>query len=163
MVCRLNFRLTEIRFVRITCRIAVLARNRQHSQAPNWHPCRKGANHQGLSTRAARYRQTALEADLQNLTSIAHEPSSFRSRKSDSPKAAHSGQCEPSVPFIRGPGCCSCVEVWRRLGGDNNGMVVVVVCFFKIVMADAVHEAQAENGSRHRRLVGKSPGAAAVI
>lgn len=49
-------------------------------------------------------RRTMLEADLQDLTSIAHEPSSFWIRKSDRPEAAHSRQVEPSAAFIRSPG-----------------------------------------------------------
>src|SRR5438552_17323894 len=116
-----------------------------------------------FSRRAARYWQTALEADLQDLTSIAHEPSSFRSCESHRPEAAHVGQCEPSVSLIGSPGRCSCIEVRRRMGGDHNGMVVIAVSFFKIVMANAMHEAQAENGSWHGRLVRKSPSSSAVV
>src|SRR6202030_2493467 len=45
-----------------------------------------------------------LEADLQDLTSIAHEPSSFWCRKSDRPVAAHSGKSKPGLSFIGSPG-----------------------------------------------------------
>jgi len=48
-------------------------------------------------------RQTILEADLQDLTSVAHKPSSFRIRECDGPEAAHSGQVEPSAAFIGSP------------------------------------------------------------
>src|SRR6266568_1191268 len=65
------------------------------------------AKSQGLSTGAVRYWQIALEADLQDLTSIAHEPPSFRTRKSHRPEAAHLGQREPSVSLIGSPGRCS--------------------------------------------------------
>jgi hypothetical protein len=49
-------------------------------------------------------RETALEADLQDLTSVAHKPSSFRIRKSDRPVAAHRGQAEPGSSFVGSPG-----------------------------------------------------------
>jgi hypothetical protein len=49
-------------------------------------------------------RRTMLEADLQNLTSVAHEPSSLWIRKSDGPEAAHAKQVEPSAAFIWSPG-----------------------------------------------------------
>jgi len=45
-----------------------------------------------------------LEADLQDLTAIAHEPSSFRCRKSDCPVASHSWQSGPGASFIGSPG-----------------------------------------------------------
>src|SRR5207247_9460023 len=90
--------------VRTAGRSAVLPRIGQHYQAPTRHAGRNRANHHELSTTSAQYQQTALEADLQDLTPIAHEPSSFRSRKSDRPKAADSGQLEPSVSLIGSPG-----------------------------------------------------------
>src|SRR5437899_8175390 len=86
--------------------IAVIASNRQHSQARTGIPAIGAKSPRTPRTihKAARYWQTALEADLQDLTSIAHEPSSFRSRKSHRPEAAHSGQREPSVSLIGSPG-----------------------------------------------------------
>jgi hypothetical protein len=104
-----------------------------------------------------------LEADLQDLASIAHEPSSFWIRKSDGPEAAHSRQVEPSATFIRSPGRFSRGEVRRRLGGDHDGMLVFLAEFFILAMANAADIGQAENGSLHGGLVRKSPRLAAIV
>ena len=44
--------------------------------------------------------RAVLEANLQDLAVIAHEPSSMRIRKSDGPEAAHFRQHDPSLAFI---------------------------------------------------------------
>src|SRR5207248_1653035 len=84
--------------------------------------------------------RSALEPDLQDLTAIAHEPSSSRICKSNCPVATHVGQLEPSATLIRSPGGSSGFEVRFRLGGNHNGTVVfvAVVEFFIIVMATTV-------------------------
>jgi len=48
-----------------------------------------------------------LEADLQDLTVITHEPSSFGIREGDGPETAHSGKREPRKAFIGRPGSFS--------------------------------------------------------
>ena len=58
----------------------------------------------GQQARCAYGRRSMLEADLQDLTFIAHEPSSFWIRKSHGPEAAHSRQVKPSAAFIWSPG-----------------------------------------------------------
>ena len=70
---------------------------------------------------------TLLEPDVQDLTAIAHEPSSSRICKSNCPVAAHFGQLEPSATLIRRPGGSSGLEVRFRLGGNHNGTAVVMV------------------------------------
>src|SRR4051794_11077503 len=108
------------------------------------------------------------EADLQDLTSIAHEPSSLGIRKSDSPVAAHFGQLEPSATFVGSPGRSSGGEVRPRLGSNHNGTVVgmgvFLVGFFilMVVMAIAADIGETENGSINGRLFRKSPRLAAI-
>ena len=126
---------------------------------------------------------TLLEPDVQDLTAIAHEPSSSRICKSNCPVATHFGQLEPSATLIRSPSGSSGFEVRFPLGGNHNGTVVLVavVEFFIIVMTTAVELlimlwriasmstalaadiGEAENGSLHGRLARKSPCAAPII
>ena len=61
----------------------------------------------GQRARAHYVHQAMLEADFQDLAFIAHEPPVMRIRKSDGPEAAHSGQVDPSAPFIGSPGSFS--------------------------------------------------------
>src|ERR1700724_2677371 len=61
-----------------------------------------------------------LKADLQNGTSRAHQPSSFWTCKSDRPVSGHTGQCEPGVSLVGGPGRTS------RIGRDHHGAAAVV-------------------------------------
>src|ERR1700685_293510 len=127
-------------------------------------------------------RQSMSEANVQNLPSIAHEPASFRVGKSDGPVAADFRQSEPGGAFVGSPGRGSGGEIRLGLGGNDDGMVVLVVVivaartaavggqhgaivvlaagFSVTVAASAADVGEAENGSLHRRLVGKSPGLA---
>ena len=47
--------------------------------------------------------KAALESDFQDVTSVAHEPSSSGIGKGDRPEAVHPRQFEPSTPFIWSP------------------------------------------------------------
>src|SRR5437764_14421439 len=84
--------------------------------------------------------RSALQPDLQDLTAIAHEPSSSRICKSNCPVATHFGQLEPSATLIRSPRGSSGFEIRFCLGGNHNGTVVLVAVleFFILVMATAV-------------------------
>ena len=73
-------------------------------------PSRTASSRRGMPHRSA------VEADLQNVAIVAiHQPSSFPGAgEGYGPKAAHTGQGKPSLPFIGGPGCASII------GGDNH-------------------------------------------
>ena len=93
-----------------------------------------------------------LEADLQDLASIAYEPSGLRIRKSDRPIAAYLGQAKPRASFIGSPGGRSGIEFGGRLGGDYNGLLMSLLTFFVILIAmtNAASVGKAENGSPAR-------------
>src|SRR5712691_5131097 len=99
-----------------------------------------------------------LKANLQNSTSRAHQPSSFWTRKSDSPVAGHTGQREPSVSLVGSPSRTS------RIGRDHHGVAAVVsfLSFLIAAVADRPHITQAENRTGHRRRVRKLPCLAAI-
>jgi len=80
------------------------------------------------------------EADLEDLTVVAYEPPGVWIRKSDRPVAAHVGQFEPGTSFIGSPCCLSRVEVRLRLGGNYDGLIVLVIEFAIIAMR--IREAQ---------------------
>src|SRR5215469_12818225 len=113
--------------------------------------------------RNAEESQAGSETNLQDETSVAHEPSSFRRSKTDCPIAAHSGQFVPGVSFIGCPCRCSRIEVGLHLSSDDDGAVEVVVCFFNIVMTNAFDVTHTEYGSLDRWLRRKSPGLATIV
>ena len=108
-----------------------------------------------------------LEANLQNGTSRAHQPSSFWTRKGYRPVSGHTGQREPGVSLIRSPGRSS------RIGRNHHSAAAVVsflssslslsLSFLIAAVADRPHITQAENRSGYWRMIGELPGLAAVV
>src|SRR4029077_17420499 len=99
-----------------------------------------------------------LKADLQNTTIRPDQPSGFRSCKSYRPETAHTGQREPGVSLIRGPGSGSGRKRGRVIRGDHH-------CATEVVSATATspsYIAQAEYRAGYRRRTRKSPSHAAV-
>ena len=112
-------------------------------------------------------RLSALEANFENLSVVAHEPSGFRIRKSDRPVTADLRQFEPGLSFIGSPSGRAGFEVRLSLGSNHHGSVVFMAEFVLIapiiVVFKAAHIGEAEDRSRNRRLGGKRPCLAAII
>src|SRR5271170_3247983 len=112
-------------------------------------------------------RLKTLEADLQNLSIVADEPSSFRIRKSDCPITAYLWQFEPGLSFIGAPRGRAGAKVRLSLRRDHHTPVVfmaeVVSMAPIIAVFHATHIGKTEDRSRNRRLRRKRPSLAAVI
>ena len=114
-----------------------------------------------------RKQTSALEANFENLSVVAHEPSGFRIRKSDRPVTADLRQFEPGLSFIRSPSGCARFEVRlslavtttvRSYSWPNSSLIAPIIVVFQ-----AAHIGEAEDRSRNRRLGGKRPCLAAII
>src|SRR5256714_5954022 len=99
------------------------------------------------SSRRGMPRRSAVEADLQNVAVVAiHQPSCFGAGKGYGPKAAHTGQGKPGLPFIGGPGCASII------GGNHHRALELLL--LEIV---ATHIAEAKDCACNRRTARQTP------
>ena len=97
------------------------------------------------------------EADLQNLASVAYEPSCFWGCESHRPKAARLRQGEPGMALVGSPGGRPGTEVGFGFGGDYDRVIEVLVARFSFAaVAGALDVGETKNRARDGRRIRKA-------